>query len=242
LPEDRERRARTVGAAMRGASWLLILVVAALMAVRELGLDITPALAAAGGFGVAAGVGAQALVRDWLGGVFIIFENQFAVGDVVRAGGVAGKVEAFSLRHTEIRDGDGSLHFVPNGEMHVVTNLTKTGAAALVRVPVDSGEDPARVMQALETMLPLFREDPRVKPHLTGEPRLLGIDDIGLGQYTILLQAPSQATQRWEVARVLRLYALERLRAEEIRLSAAVPAVRPPEAGPALPPGAARPG
>jgi small conductance mechanosensitive channel len=217
-PEDRERRAHTIGAAMRGASWLLIIVVAALMGVRELGLDITPALAAAGGFGVAAGVGAQALVRDWLAGVFIIFENQFAVGDVIRAGGVLGKVEVFSLRHTEVRDGDGSLHFVPNGEMRVVTNLTKAGATPLIRIPVDSEEDPARAIQVLEDMLPAFREDPRVKPYLLDEPKVLGIDDVGHGQFTLLLRAQSLAANRWEVARVLRLYALERLRAEKVRL------------------------
>lgn len=220
-PEDRERRARTIAAAMRGASWLLILTVATLMGVRELGLDITPALAAAGGFGVAAGVGAQALVRDWLAGVFIIFENQFAVGDVVRAAGVSGKVEAFSMRHTEVRDGDGSLHFVPNGEMRVVTNLTKSGATPLIRIPIDSQEDPARAIRALEAMLTEFREDPRVKPYLLDEPRVLGVEDIGPGQYTLILRAPSMAANRWEVARVLRLYALERLRAEKVCLSTA---------------------
>jgi small conductance mechanosensitive channel len=217
--EDRERRAHTIGAAMRGASWLLILVVGTLMGVRELGLDITPALAAAGGFGVAAGVGAQTLVRDWLAGVFIIFENQFAVGDVVRGGGVSGKVEAFSLRHTEVRGGDGSLHFVPNGEMRVVTNLTKSGATPLVRIPVDSAEDPARAIQVLEAMLPAFREDPRVKPYLLDEPRVLGIDRIGSGRYTLLLKAPALAADRWVVARLLRLYALERLRSERIRVA-----------------------
>ena len=161
---EREARARTIGSVLRGGSWLLILVIAALMGVREVGLDISPALAAAGGFGVAAGLGAQTLVR----------------------------------------------------------------------IPVSAEEDPDRAIATLEAVLAGLREDPRVKPHLLEEPRVLGVEDIGAGQYTLLIRLATHPAQRFEVSRILRLRALERLRAAGIRTgqaSPAGPAGAPPTSG-----------
>ncbi len=213
---EREKRAQTIGQVLRSLSWVVILVVAALMAIREMGFDITPALAAAGGFGVAAGLGAQTLVRDWISGFLIILDNQFAVGDVIRAAGVAGKVETLSLHHTELRDGDGALHFIPNSEMKVVTNLSKSWSQPTVRVPVDIGEDPKRVLAVLADTLRRFAEDPAVKPHLEGEPKLLGIEDVYPGYFTVLLQVKTNPGRRLEITRELRIAALHRLREEGI--------------------------
>ncbi len=213
---ERDKRAKTLGQVLRSASWMLIVVVSALMVVRELGLDITPALAAAGGFGVAAGLGAQGLVRDWISGFFIILDNQFAVGDVIRAAGVAGKVESLSLRHTELRDGDGALHFVPNSEMRVVTNLTKSWSSPTVRIPISSTEDPDRVLAVLEDTLRQFAVDPSVKPYLDGDPRVLGIEDVHPGYFTVLVQVKTNPGRRLEVGRALRTAALRRLLREKI--------------------------
>jgi small conductance mechanosensitive channel len=217
-PEARDKRARTLGGVLRGAARALILVVAALMAVREAGLDITPAVAAAGGFGVAAGLGAQSLVRDWIAGIFIIHDNQYAVGDVVRAAGVAGTIEQLSLRHTELRDGDGSLHFIPNGEIKIVTNLTKSWAAPMIRIPVSLDEDPDRVLRVLESMADAFRADPSMAPLLQDGPKVLGVDDVGTGQFTVLVQARTKPEHRYQVMRSLRLAAMRRLRDEGIAL------------------------
>lgn len=216
LAIEREKRAKTLGQVLRSASWILIVVVAALMAVRELGLDITPALAAAGGFGVAAGLGAQSLIRDWIAGFFIILDNQFSVGDVIRTAGVAGKVEALTLRHTELRDGDGALHFIPNSEMKVVTNLTKSWSQPTIRLPVNVGEDPKRVLGVLESMIREFAEDPAVKPNLEGEPKVLGVEDVYPGYFTVLLQVRTNPGKRLEIGRALRIAALSRLRQEGI--------------------------
>jgi small conductance mechanosensitive channel len=201
---------------LRSASWLVIVIITLLMTMRELGFDVTPALAAAGGFGIAAGLGAQTLVRDWLGGILIITDNQFAVGDVVRAAGVAGKVEVLSLHHTQLRDGDGALHFVPNGEIKVVTNLSRSWSQPTVRIPIDIGEDPKRVLAVLRDTLLRFAEDPSVRPHLEGEPRLLGIEDVYAGYFTVLLQVKTNPGQRLEMMRELRIAALHRLREEGI--------------------------
>ena len=217
----REKRAKTIGSVLRSVSRGIIVLIGLLMGARELGLDITPALAAAGGFGVAAGLGAQGLVRDWIAGFFFIHDNQFAVGDVIRVAGVSGTVELLSLRHTELRDSEGFIHFVPNGDIKVVTNLTKSWSTPLVRIPVSLVEDPDRVIAVIESMLEEFREDLRVKTHLLEGPRILGIEDVNTGQFTLLLQAKTVPEQRLVVARALRLAILERLRAEGISLHTA---------------------
>ena len=226
----REKRSKTVGAVLRSFARGAIIVIGLLMGVRELGLDITPALAAAGGFGVAAGLGAQSLIRDWISGFFFIHDNQFAVGDVIRVAGVSGTVEMLSLRHTELRDSEGFIHFIPNGDIKVVTNLTKSWSTPLVRVPVSLVEDPNRVLGAIEAMLVDFKQDARVKGHLLEGPRILGIDDVGTGQFSVLLQAKTVPEQRLFVARALRLAILERLRAEGVSLHAAGGADTPPPA------------
>ena len=234
----REKRAKTIGSVLRGASRGLIILIGLLMGVHELGLDITPALAAAGGFGVAAGLGAQSLIKDWIAGFFFIHDNQFAVGDVIRVAGVSGTVEMLSLRHTELRDSEGFIHFVPNGDIKVVTNLTKSWSTPLVRIPVSLVEDPDRVIGAIEAMLVDFRQDPRVKVHLLEGPRILGIEDVSTGQFTLLLQAKTIPEQRLFVARALRLAILERLRAEGISLHTAAGTENPPPAPAAAAPAA----
>ncbi len=219
--EARDKRARTIGGVLRGGARSLVFVVAALMAVRELGLDITPALAAAGGFGVAAGLGSQSLVRDWISGFFIIHDDQYGVGDTVRVAGVAGTIEQLTLRHTELRDGDGSLHFIPNGEIKIVTNLTKSWAAPLIRIPVSADEDPERVLRVLNEMVSAFRADAATAALLVDGPTVLGIDDVSAGQYTVLIQARTRPENRHPATRALRLAAIRRLRAEGIALHSA---------------------
>ncbi|TMQ58330.1 MAG: mechanosensitive ion channel [Candidatus Eisenbacteria bacterium] len=216
FPIEREKRAKTLGQILRSVTWIAIVVVASLMAVRELGFDITPGLAAAGGFGIAAGLGAQTLVRDWVAGVLIIWDNQFAVGDVIRAAGASGKVEFLSLQHTELRDGDGALHFIPNSEIKVVTNLSRSWSQPTVRIPIDIGEDPKRALAVLRDMLQQFAQDPAVKPHLEGVPRVLGIEDVYAGYFTVLLQVKTNPGQRLEMMRELRIATLYRLRQEGI--------------------------
>jgi len=217
-----EKRAKTIGGVLRGAARTTIIIVALMMAVRELGLDITPALAAAGGFGVAAGLGAQSIVRDWLVGFFIIYDNAYAVGDAVTIAGVSGTVESLTLRHTEVRDGEGALHYVPNGEIKVATNLTKSWSTPVVRIPVSLTEDPIRAQEVLERFVTEAANDPALKPFLREPPRVIGVEDIAPGQYTVLIQARTLPDHRLTVARALRYGALSRLRAAGISSHAPV--------------------
>ena len=131
-PQELERRVRTIGSLLVRISGAVIAVVAVLMILELFGIDIGPAVAGLGVAGIAVGLGAQTLVRDWLAGIFVILENQYSAGDVVRIAGVEGTVEDFSLRRTTLRDADGSVHTVPNGQIVVASNLTR-------RVP-DAGD------------------------------------------------------------------------------------------------------
>jgi small-conductance mechanosensitive channel len=124
---DVSGRVQTVGRLIVRIGGAVIVVIAALMALGELGIDIAPAIAGLGLVGIAVGLGAQTLVKDWLAGVFVILENQYAYGDLVRVAGVEGVVEDFSLRRTLLRDADGSVHTVPNGQILVATRLSRPG-------------------------------------------------------------------------------------------------------------------
>lgn len=121
-----ERRVQTIGRLAVRIAGSIIVIVAVLMALRLFGIDIGPAVAGLGVVGIAVGFGAQTLVRDWLAGTFIVLENQYSQGDQVRIAGVEGVVEDFSLRRTTLRDADGTIHTVPNGQILVTSNLTHT--------------------------------------------------------------------------------------------------------------------
>jgi moderate conductance mechanosensitive channel len=126
-PAEVQGRVRTVGQLIVRIGAAVILVIAALMVLGELGVNIGPAIAGLGLVGIAVGLGAQTLVKDWLAGIFVVLENQYSYGDLVRIGGVEGTVEDFSLRRTLLRDADGSFHTVPNGQILVATRLSRRG-------------------------------------------------------------------------------------------------------------------
>ena len=123
-PLDLERRVNTIARLVVRIGGMIVVTIALLMALDEFGVEIGPAVAGLGVVGIAVGFGAQTLIRDWLAGVFVVLENQYSEGDHVRIAGVEGVVEAFSLRRTTLRDLDGTVHTVPNGQITVASNLT----------------------------------------------------------------------------------------------------------------------
>jgi small-conductance mechanosensitive channel len=120
-----ERRIRTLQRLANRVAGAVIVIVASLMVLEKFDVDIGPAIAGLGVFGIAVGLGAQTLIRDWLAGIFIVIENQYSAGDLVRIAGVEGEVEDFSLRRTTLRDADGTVHTVPNGQIIVASNLSR---------------------------------------------------------------------------------------------------------------------
>ena len=143
-PVELERRVRTLQRLAMRIAGSVIVVIAALMILEEFTIDIGPAVAGLGVAGIAVGLGAQTLVKDWLAGIFIVLENQYSAGDRVRIAGVEGEVEDFSLRRTTLRDADGTVHSVPNGQIIVASNLSRGrgGAKAGFAVPEGGSSEP----------------------------------------------------------------------------------------------------
>jgi small-conductance mechanosensitive channel len=122
---EAERRVKTLERLAVRVAGSLIAVIALLMVLSEVEIDVGPAVAGLGIVGLAVGFGAQTLIRDWLAGIFVVLENQYSAGDLVRIAGVEGVVEDFSLRRTTLRDADGTVHTVPNGQIIVASNLSR---------------------------------------------------------------------------------------------------------------------
>jgi moderate conductance mechanosensitive channel len=134
-PAELERRVNTVARLAVRVAGTAIAVIAVLMALDLFGIDIGPAVAGLGVVGIAVGLGAQTLVKDWLAGIFVVLENQYSAGDTVRIAGVEGVVEDFSLRRTVLRERDGTIHSVPNGQITVASNLTSVADQGIDGAP-----------------------------------------------------------------------------------------------------------
>src|SRR5437879_2971769 len=138
------------------------------------GINMGPLLASAGIAGLAIGFGAQTLVKDVINGFFILLEDQYHLGDVVQIAGVKGTVEDMTLRRTALRDGDGSLHFIPNSEIKVVSNLTRDWTQISLHIPVDYSEQSERVIKLLREAAVEVRNDPRFAEGTVSEPEVHG--------------------------------------------------------------------
>ena len=181
-----------------------IVIIAALMVLGQVGLNIGPAVAGLGVVGIAVGFGAQAFVRDYLTGALILVENQFAKGDVVRIAGVAGTVEDFSLRRTTLRDLDGVVHTVPNGEIKVASNLTRVWARINQDVTVAYGTDVDKAIAVVDRVGAELTEDPLWKRRILEPPRVERIEALAEYGITRKLLGSVRAGEHWSTAGELR--------------------------------------
>ena len=176
LPQaELERRVRTIGTLVVRVAGSVIAVIAVLMTLDLFGIDIGPAVAGLGVVGIALGFGAQTLVRDWLAGIFIVLENQFSAGDMVRLVGVEGVVEDFSLRRTTLRDLDGTLHVVPNGQIIVASNLARLWAYLSLDIGVASDTDLDRANDAVRDVADALKADEEWGSRLLAPPQVVRI-------------------------------------------------------------------
>lgn len=182
----------------------LIVIIAAVTILGTLGIDIGPAITGLGIVGVALGFGAQHLVRDYLNGALILVENQFSKGDVVRIGGVAGTVEDFSLRRTTLRDLDGVVHTVPNGEIGVASNLTRVWARVNQDVTVAYGTDMDRAIGVVDTVGREMAADPAWKRRILEAPRVERVEAFAEYGVTLKILGSVRAPERWAAAGELR--------------------------------------
>jgi small-conductance mechanosensitive channel len=177
-----------------------IVVIATLMVLGQLGLDIGPAIAGLGVVGIAVGFGAQFLVRDYLNGALILIENQFARGDVVRIAGVDGTVEDFTLRRTTLRDLDGVVHTVPNGEIHVASNLTRVWSRIHQDVTVAHGTDIDAAIGVVDAVGREMAGDPTWKRRVLDAPRVDRISELGESGVTLKVLGTVRAADQWAAA------------------------------------------
>lgn len=201
---ERQRRARTLIGIAHGFALAGILLMVVLLILPELGLDVAPLMAGAGIVGLILGLGAQTLIKDFLGGLFILLEEQFYVGDVVRIGEISGTVERITLRATYVRDLEGRLHLIPNGEIRIVANHSKGWSRAVVDIEVDCGEDIGRVMATLEEACQALAADVTAGPLLLEPPAVIGVEGLTDTAVRLRVMARTRAGQHWDVARLLR--------------------------------------
>ncbi len=217
---DLERRVRTIQHLAVRAVTVAIVVIASLMALHDLvGLDIGPAVAGLGVVAIAVGLGAQALVKDWLAGIFVILENQYSRGDVVQIAGVDGVVEDFSLRRTVLRDGNGTVHSVPNGLVGVASNLTRVWARVNLNVSVTYETDIEAASRLIDRIGEEMQSDPEWSGRLLEAPTVVRIDSLGDNGITLKVMGQVRAAEQWAVAGELRKRILTGFRANDITIA-----------------------
>ena len=205
-------------------------VIALLMILGTLGLDIGPAVAGLGVVGIAIGFGAQAFVRDYFNGALILIENQFSVGDVVRLAGVDGTVEDFTLRRTTVRDLDGIVHTIPNGEIKVASNLTRVWARIDQDVTVRHGTDIERAIVVVDEVGLAMAADPAWRSRILEPPRVDRVEAIGEQGVTLKILGSVRAPEQWAAAGEYRMRLLAAL--DAARASTRPAAIRPRRPGP----------
>ena len=200
----REQQTRTLAGILYSGGTAVIVIVAVLTALPEFGFNITPVAAAAGLASLAIGFGAQHVVRDFINGFFTVLEDQYVVGDVVRIGDVVGRVEHLTLRRTVVRDPQGALVTIPNGEITKVANLSRDWGQLFLDATIAGDQPLDEALNALEAVASEFRADPSWSPMLLDGPRVLGVESLAPNGTTVRLQVRTAPTRQDDVARELR--------------------------------------
>lgn len=215
----REQRARTMASALRSFTTVAVVAVAVLMVLPLYGFSVAALLTSAGILGVALGFGAQTLVKDFLSGMFMIAEDQYGVGDVVDLGRATGVVEAVGLRVTRLRDVDGTVWYIRNGEVLRVGNHSQGWSRAVLDVGVAYGENVGRVQELLLDVARGVREEPDFAPVILEDPEVWGIESVSAEGVVVRLVVKTQPLRQWDVARVLRLRIKERFDTEGVQVA-----------------------
>lgn len=198
------KRQKTLIRIFSGALRVFVWLVGVMMILAELGINIGPILAGAGILGVAIGFGAQYMIRDFLAGLFIILENQYRIGDVVCLDGTCGSVEDIDLRKTVLRDLDGVLHYVPNGEVKISSNLSKQFARVNLDLAIAYQEDLDRVIKIVNQVGNDLAQDSAWQDAIIKAPQFLRVNDFGSSAVMIKILGETKPLKQWEVTGELR--------------------------------------
>ena len=208
----RAQRAKTMADVLGRLANAVIWGIAVLVVLGELGINLAPLIAGAGVLGIALGFGAQSLVRDFLSGFFMLVEDQFGVGDVIdvggavggSGGGVAGTVEGVSLRTTRLRDVEGVVWHVPNGEIKRVGNKSQQWSRALLDIEVDRDTDISNAIEVIKHTADAMWNDDGWRDSILSEPDVWGLEELGAQSMKIRLVVQTLPLEQWRVARELR--------------------------------------
>jgi small-conductance mechanosensitive channel len=200
----RVQRALTMGSLLKSIVSGVVFVIVFMMALAEVGVNIAPLIAGAGILGVALGFGAQSLVKDFLSGIFMIFEDQYGVGDSVTFGDVSGTIEAVSLRVTRMRDVDGTVWYVRNGEILKVGNQSQNWSRTVLDIAVGYKEDITRVRRLLKEVAHDLWEDENYRDKIIEEPDVWGVQSLGPDSVVVRVTLKTLPQQQWVVAREMR--------------------------------------
>jgi small conductance mechanosensitive channel len=220
----RQQRAETLSGGIRSFATIIIWGIALVLMLSALGIEASTLLTSAGLIGVALGFGAQNLLRDLIAGTFMIFEDQIGVGDVVDVGAATGTVEAVSLRTTKLRDVEGVVWYVPNGEIKRVGNKTQQWSRAVLDIPIAIDADVDRAQQVIKTTAIEMSHDEHWREKILSEPEVWGVESLALDSVVIRLVVTTAPLEQWRVARELRARIMRALTAAGVALP------RPPAA------------
>ena len=216
----REQRLTTLSNVGRSVAAIVIWTWAVLAILDQAGVNVAPLIASAGVVGVAIGFGAQSLVKDFFSGMFILIENQFGVGDTIQVGDIVGEVEEMSLRITTIRDIDGALWHVRNGDIDQVGNHSARFSTARLQIPVSVMADPDKVSATIEATAKRAIHDEPIRDLVMGEPEMLGASEFNPTYVSFRLAVKTMPGQQWTVARYLNHRILKDLHSEDVVLTA----------------------
>jgi moderate conductance mechanosensitive channel len=213
----REQRAQTLGSLFTNVA-LIVVATITILTVLSVFINIGPLLASVSVVGLAISFGAQSLVKDVISGTFILIEGQFGIGDVIRIGTAGGQVEKMTLRTTVLRDLHGAVHVIPNGEIKMVSNLTKTWSRAVLDVSFAYREDVDTVMATLRSVGEEFQQDPKWSALLVEAPEVLGVESMTDTAVVVRMTAKTLPLKQWDVSRELRRRIKKRLDANAVQV------------------------
>ena len=205
-----KKRSRTISHVITNTIGVVIGIIVLFTILAQVGVNIGPALASLGIVGLAVSFGAQSLIKDIINGLFILTEDQYGIGDIVKVGGVSGLVEEVNLRRTVLRDLDGVVHYIPNSEISIASNYTKEFSRVNLNISVGYGEDLERVIAVINRVCLKMCEEPDWKKKIIKPPQVLRVDDLGSSGIDIKILGDTKPLVQWEVMGELR----KRIKAE----------------------------
>lgn len=201
--DDREsvKRAETLGRVVRYLISVVVTLVGTMLVLSEIGISLAPILGAAGVVGLAVGFGAQSLVRDYFSGFFMLLENQIRQGDMVTLAGQTGSVEEVTLRYVQLRDYAGNVYFIPNGQITMVTNMTRDFSNAVFDIGISYREDVDQVMALMQGVAAELRQDPVFGPRILQDMEMAGVNEWSNSAVMIRARIRCKAQEQFDIRR-----------------------------------------